>query len=109
MGTPYCDSDLADLAVIDSRFLQYFRRVNHRTLEILQQKSEVMARIRQDFHTMLRVRDQSKDKEIIIICFYEELPVRAIGEVIYTRIVRKCLVTVKLIFHIRLSFLAKIN
>ncbi len=81
MGTPHCGSDLAGMAVIGGRFLQYFRRVNHETLEILQQKSEVMARIRQDFHTMLRGRDQSEDKQIAIICFYEELPVRAIGEV----------------------------
>ena len=83
MGTPHCGSGLAELAVIGSKFLQYFRRVNHGTLEILQQKSEVMARIRQDFHTMLRDRDRSTDKEIAIICFYEELPVRAIGEVTY--------------------------
>ncbi len=82
MGTPHCGSGLADMAVIGSRFLQYFRRINHETLAILQQKSEVMARIRQDFHTMLRGRDQSEDKQIAIICFYEELPVHAIGEVI---------------------------
>ena len=82
MGTPHCGSGLADLAVIGSRFLQYFRQVNREALEILQQKSEVMARIRQDFHTMLRGRDQSKDREITITCFYEELPVRVIGEVI---------------------------
>lgn len=84
MGTPHCGSSLADLAVIGSKFLRYFRRVNHDTLEALQQKSEVMARIRQDFHTMLRGRDQSKDKEMAIVCFYEELPVRIIGEVVYT-------------------------
>ncbi|KAL8907714.1 MAG: hypothetical protein Q9171_005755 [Xanthocarpia ochracea] len=82
MGTPHYGSGHADLAVIGSKFLQYFRRVNHGTLEVLQQTSEVMARIRQDFHTMLRGRDQSKDREITIICFYEELPVRAIGEIV---------------------------
>ena len=83
MGTSHCGSDLAELAVIVSKFLQYFRRANHGTLEILQQKSEVMARILQDFHAVLRDRDPSKDSEIAIICFYEELPVRAIGEVSY--------------------------
>lgn len=57
MGTPHCGSGLADLAVIGSKFLQHFRRVNYGTLEILQQKSEIMARIRQDFHTMLRGLD----------------------------------------------------
>ena len=45
-------------------------------------KSEVMERIRQDFHAMLRGRDHIKEKEMVIVCFYEELPVRAIGEVI---------------------------
>ncbi|KAL8946939.1 MAG: hypothetical protein Q9222_006732 [Ikaeria aurantiellina] len=80
MGTPHCGSGLAEWAVIGSKFLRYIRRVNHETLAILQQKSEVMARIRQDFHTMLR--GQSKDREIEVICFYEELPVRAIGEVV---------------------------
>ena len=84
MGTPHCGSDLAELAVIGSRFLQYFRRVNHETLGILQQKSEVMARIQQEFHTMLRGRNQSKDREIAIKCFYEELPVRGFNEVIYS-------------------------
>lgn len=84
IGTPHCGSGLADMAVIGSRFLQYFRRVNHGALEILQQESEVMVRIRQDFHTMLRGRDQSEDKQIAIICFYEELPVRAIGEVSFS-------------------------
>lgn len=83
MGTPHCGSGLAELAVIGSKFLRYFRQVNHGTLEILQQKSEVMARIRHDFHTMLRGRDQSRDRAIAIVCFYEELPVRTIGEVIY--------------------------
>ena len=93
MGSPHCGSGLADLAAIGGRLLQIFRRVNRETLEILQQKSEVMARIRQDFHTMLRGRDQSKDGGIAIVCFYEELPVRAIGEVLLSRMIRKCLIT----------------
>ena len=84
MGTPHCGSGLAEWAVTGSRFLQYFRRVNQQTMEVLQQKSEVMARIRQDFHTMLRKRDQNKEWEIAIICFYEELPVRAVGEVTFS-------------------------
>lgn len=82
MGTPHCGSGLAEWAVIGSKFLQCFRRINQGTLEILQQKSEVMARIRHDFHTMLRGWTQRQEKEIAIICFYEELPVRAVGEVV---------------------------
>ena len=50
-----------------------------------------MARIRQDFHTMLRGRDRTKNRDIVIICFYEELPVRVIGEVSLSRKIRKYL------------------
>ena len=81
MGTPHCGSGLAEWAVVGSKFLEYFRRLNRGTLEVLQQESEVMGRIRQEFHTMLRGRDRSQEEEIAIICFYEELPVRLIGEV----------------------------
>ncbi|KAL6713033.1 hypothetical protein ACLMJK_009429 [Lecanora helva] len=82
MGTPHCGSGLGEWAVIGSRFLQYFRRVNQPILKILQQQSEVMTRIRQEFHTMLRGLDQSRERKIAIICFYEELPVRAIGVIV---------------------------
>ncbi len=82
MGTPHCGSGLAEWVVVGGRFFQHFRRVNQQTLEVLQQKSEVMARIRHDFHTMLRKCDQNKEREIAITCFFEELPVRAVGEVI---------------------------
>ena len=85
MGTPHCGSGLAEWAVVGSKFLQHFRRVNQGTLEVLQQKSEVMARIRQDFHTMLRGWDQSNYREMVIICFYEELPVWTVGEVLSSR------------------------
>lgn len=81
IGTPHCGSGLAEWAVIGSKFLKYFRRVNEPTLEVLQQRSEVMERIRQDFHTMLRGRDQGKGKKIGIACFYEELRIQTVGEV----------------------------
>ncbi len=79
MGTPHCGAGLADWAVIGARFLKYFCRVNQGTLEVLQHKSEVMARVRQDFHTMMRDRDQRQQPAIKIVCFFEELPVRNIG------------------------------
>ena len=84
MGTPHCGSGLAEWAVIGSKFLQYFRQVSQQTLEVLKQKSEVMARIRHDFHTILRGLAQNKNGEIVIVCFYEEIPIRAVGEVIFS-------------------------
>ena len=82
MGTPHCGSGLTEWAIVGSKLLQCFRRLNQSNLEVLQQKSEVMARIRQDFHTMLRGWTQRKKTEIVIVCFYEELSVRAVGEVV---------------------------
>lgn len=82
MGTPHCGSGLTEWAIVGSKLLQCFRRLNQSNLEVLQQKSEVMARIRQDFHTMLRGWTQRKKTEIVIVCFYEELPVRAVGEIV---------------------------
>ena len=82
MGTPHCGSGLTEWAIVGSKLLQCFRRLNQSNLEVLQQKSEVMARIRQDFHTMLRGWTQRKKTGIVIVCFYEELPVRVVGEVL---------------------------
>lgn len=82
MGTPHCGSGLAEWAVVGSKLLQCFRRLNQSNLKVLQQKSEVLARIRQDFHTMLRGWTRRKETEITLVCFYEELAVRAIGEVV---------------------------
>lgn len=81
MEAPHCGSGLAEWAVIDSRFLQYFWRVNQQTLEILEQKSEIMTRIRQDFHMMLRGLDRDQEMELAIICFYEELSMRIVEEI----------------------------
>ena len=57
---------------------QYFRQANQGTLEVLQHKFEVLARLRQDFHTTTRDRDQRQRPAIQIMCFFEELPVRNI-------------------------------
>ena len=81
MGTPHCGTNLADLALIGSNFLKYFRQVNQGTLKILQCESEGMASIRQDFHTILRDCDQKGGPEIKIVCFFEALAVRGIGVV----------------------------
>ena len=81
MGTPHCGSGLAEWAIIGSKFLGYLRSVNRSTLEVLQQKSEVLARIKEDFHTSLRDREQRRQPGIEIACFFEEFPVRGVGMV----------------------------
>lgn len=54
MKTLHCDLDLANLTIINNKFFQYFRQINYKTLEILQQKSKIMTKIQQNFYIMLR-------------------------------------------------------
>lgn len=49
-------------------------------LDVLVPGSEMLAQIQENFHKMLRVREQ-KGAPIQITCFYEQLPVRATGAV----------------------------
>ena len=83
MKISHCDSNFAKLTIIDNKFFQYFRRINHEILKIFQQKSEIMTKIRQNFHTMLRNRNRNTNKKIAIICFYEKLSIRIIEKIIY--------------------------
>ena len=50
---------------------------NPRLVEVLRRDSEVLARIQDEFHSLLR----SKGDEIKITCVYEEVPIQGIGEV----------------------------
>jgi hypothetical protein len=100
MGTPHCGASLADWAVVGSKFLRFLPTTNRKTLEILQPESEVMARIRQEFHTMLRFRDQGEKTEIQIVCFFEELPVQAVGMVLIAESELLAKVTGANAFHI---------
>ncbi len=42
---------------------------------------------------MLRKWDQSKEREIAIVCFYEELPVWTIGEVFSAEMTEQCFIS----------------
>lgn len=50
-------------------------------LTVLRSESEVLARIKDDFHTMLMTRVDKHLSPIAITCFYEELPLPIVGEV----------------------------
>ncbi|KAI4147729.1 MAG: hypothetical protein LQ340_005415 [Diploschistes diacapsis] len=56
------------------------KRTNTNVLEVLQPGSEVLENLTQDFHTMLRSREQAKGTSIHITCFAEELPVSRAGK-----------------------------
>jgi protein SERAC1 len=57
------------------------KQTNSQILTVLQSDSEVLARIQDSFHTMIRGRNKDGLQPIEITCFYEELPLLGIGAV----------------------------
>ena len=55
--------------------------MNPEILKVLRQDSEVLARIQDNFHTMIRARTIKGLQPIEITCFYEELALPGIGVV----------------------------
>ncbi|RYP74867.1 hypothetical protein DL771_002788 [Monosporascus sp. 5C6A] len=79
-GTPLAGSGLAPAAEQLARGLKLVWNTNSRILGVLRRDSEVLARIQGDFHRMLKLQAQYGYPEINITCFYEQLPLGAIGE-----------------------------
>lgn len=46
---------------------------------MLVQISQVLAGLQQEFHRLLKQREQDRKPQLKIFCFYEELPVAGIG------------------------------
>jgi hypothetical protein len=80
LGTPHRGSELAGWATITGNMINVVKRTNTDVLDTLNPKSEVLSIITQDFHTMLRSRDQNKFEPVRITCFAEELPVSRFGK-----------------------------
>jgi hypothetical protein len=57
------------------------KQTNPQILAVLENDSEVLARVQDGFHTMVRSRNQSKLQPIEITCFFEELPLPGVGVV----------------------------
>lgn len=66
------------------------KQTNPEILAVLEQDSEILARIQDGFHTMAR----SQHPLIDITCFFEELPLPGIGEVSYA-VTISCLVALR--------------
>ncbi len=80
LGTPHRGSDLASWATIAGNMVKVVKRANTDILEVLEPCSEVLENLTQDFHTMLRSREQAQSLSIDITCFVEELPVSKAGK-----------------------------
>ncbi len=72
---------MASWASVFSGLANVLKKSNTDLLGVLRPESEVLARLQQDFHTMLRDRADSGKPALKITCFFEDLPVRGVGEV----------------------------
>ncbi|KAL6716102.1 hypothetical protein ACLMJK_005668 [Lecanora helva] len=82
LGTPHRGSDAASLATIAGNIVNVVKNANTNILGVLKPSSEVLENLTQDFHTMLRSREQARHPSIKITCFIEELPVSKAGKTI---------------------------
>ncbi|KAJ5703331.1 hypothetical protein N7493_011720 [Penicillium malachiteum] len=81
IGTPHAGSDKATLVVPLTHLSKILLGAsNTEILQLLTPGSEMLANLQQEFHTMLKDRNQNQKKTIEICCFYEELPVRRIRD-----------------------------
>lgn len=62
-----------------SRTLGIIKQTNSEIVRVLESDSEVLARIQGSFHTMVLNRINDGLPSIEITCFYEELPMLAVG------------------------------
>lgn len=62
-----------------SRSIGLVKQTNSNIVEVLRRDSEVLARIQDNFHTMVMARSKEGLPSIKISCFYEELPLLGVG------------------------------
>ena len=78
LGVPHCGADLEAWATIGRRMIGVLRPTNKDIVNVLNQDSEMLQMVENNFHTILR---QRTDHAIKIACFYEEQEVTPIGMV----------------------------
>ncbi|KAI9838418.1 MAG: hypothetical protein M1837_002501 [Sclerophora amabilis] len=82
LGTPHHGSDKAGWTKVLRNFANIFRYTNKDLLRVLEPGSEVLAGLEETFHVMLDKRDQAGKRRIHIFCFYEEIGVLGIGQIV---------------------------
>lgn len=55
------------------------KQTNRNIVDVLKRDSEVLARIQDSFHTIVRAQTKDGLQQMEITCFYEELPVLGVG------------------------------
>lgn len=79
LGTPHRGAALAMWAEKLARSIGPLKQTSPQILAVLKSDSEVLARIQDQFHTMIRSPNKYGLQPIEITCFYEELPLQGLG------------------------------
>lgn len=79
LGTPHHGAGLARWAEFVSRSIGLLQNINPKIVHALKRDSEVLARIQDSFHTMVKAHSTAETPPLEVTCFYEELPVLGIG------------------------------
>ncbi|KAF8849681.1 hypothetical protein BDZ45DRAFT_227669 [Acephala macrosclerotiorum] len=82
LGTPHQGSNLAKWAEMLATSIGFLKQTNAQIIEVLKSESEVLARVQDSFHTMIKAKAAGGHKAIEITCFYEELPLPGVGTVV---------------------------
>ncbi|KAI1170200.1 Alpha/Beta hydrolase protein [Nemania sp. FL0916] len=82
LGTPHHGAGLARWAELLARHLGIVKQMNDKILDVLKRDSEVLARIQDSFHTMIRAHNEEGRPPIEMTCFYEEIPVLGVGLIV---------------------------
>ena len=85
LGTPHHGSGLANWTTTMGRVVGYLKQVNDKILKVFKSDSEVLARIQDSFHNLIKIRNESRAADTLppvnITCFFEEVPFPEIGMV----------------------------
>jgi protein SERAC1 len=78
LGTPHCGADLAKWGEVIAKIIGHIKQTNPNIIGVLNRDSEVLARIQNSFHSMIKARIGDRS-QIYITCFYKELPLPVVG------------------------------
>ncbi|KAA6412091.1 MAG: hypothetical protein FRX48_04241 [Lasallia pustulata] len=81
LGTPHHGADLAAWAKFVSTIAKTIKHVNSDIVSVLKPGSEMLARVQDGFHGLLRLRT-NEGSEIAVTCFFEELSLPLVGKVV---------------------------
>ncbi|RYP18173.1 hypothetical protein DL767_009885 [Monosporascus sp. MG133] len=82
LGTPHQGAGLARCAELLSQSIGVIKQTNTEIVEVLKRESDMLAQIQDSFHAMVMARSREDLWPIEISCFYEELPLPGVGQVV---------------------------